>query len=102
MTSDALMTAQASSPVLRPRSATASLVIDAVTTTPWPMSMRTWDVVAPFLTSTTLPLSWLRALSFFNGRLLGYGQEGRMEFRRLSRWIQENTATIAEAEPGRK
>src|SRR5262249_54296118 len=34
-------------------------------TIPLPMSIRTWDVVAPFLTSTILPLSWLRALSFF-------------------------------------
>src|SRR5262249_30081467 len=65
MTSDALMTAQASSPVLRLRSATASFVIADVMTMPLPMSIRTWDVVAPFLTSTILPLSWLRALSFF-------------------------------------
>src|SRR5262249_1525513 len=65
MTSDALMTAQASSPVLRLRSATASFVIEDVMTIPLPMSIRTWDVVAPFLTSTILPLSWLRALSFF-------------------------------------
>src|SRR5262244_2948689 len=59
------MTAQASSPVLRLRSATASFVIADVMTIPLPMSIRTWDVVAPFLTSTILPLSWLRALSFF-------------------------------------
>src|SRR5262249_1480140 len=65
MTSDALMTAQASSPVLRLRSATASFVIEDVITIPLPMSIRTWDVVAPFLTSTILPLTWLRALSFF-------------------------------------
>src|SRR6516162_9873222 len=65
MTSDALMTAQASSPVLRLRSATASFVIEDVMTMPLPISIRTWDVVAPFLTSTILPLSWLRALSFF-------------------------------------
>src|SRR5262249_46563331 len=36
-----------------------------VMTTPWPMSIRTCDVVTPGLTSTTLPLSWLRALSLF-------------------------------------
>src|SRR5262249_45454503 len=65
MTSDALMTAQASSPVLRLRSATASFVIADVMTIPLPISIRTWDVVAPFLTSRILPLSWLRALSFF-------------------------------------
>src|SRR5262249_4678064 len=65
MTSDALMTAQASSPVSRLRSATASFVIEDVMTMPLPMSIRTWDVVAPFLTSRILPLSWLRALSFF-------------------------------------
>src|SRR5262249_55684608 len=65
MTSDALMTAQASSPVLRLRSATASFVIADVMMIPLPMWIRTWDVVAPFLTSRILPLSWLRALSFF-------------------------------------
>src|SRR5262249_41564605 len=65
MTSEALMTAHASSPFLRLRSATASLVIAALITMPWPMSMWTWEVVVPFLTSTILPLSWLRALSFF-------------------------------------
>ncbi len=27
------------------------------------MSTRTWAVVTPFFTSTTLPLNWLRALS---------------------------------------
>src|SRR5262249_47736156 len=64
MTSDALMTAQASSPALRLRSATASFVIADVMTVPLPMSILTCDVVAPFLTSTILPLSWLRALSF--------------------------------------
>jgi len=57
ITSDALMTAQASSPFLRARSATASLVIEDVTMTPPPMSMRIWEVVAPFTTSTILPLS---------------------------------------------
>ena len=40
-------------------------MIADVMTVPLPMSIRTWDVVAPFLTSTILPLSWLRALSFF-------------------------------------
>ena len=65
MTSDALMTAQASSPALRLRSATASFVIADVMTIPLPISIRTWDVVVPFLTSTILPLSWLRALSLF-------------------------------------
>src|SRR5262249_62401600 len=53
MTSDALITAHASTPGLRPRSATASFVIEAVMTTPWPMSIRTCDVVTPGLTSTT-------------------------------------------------
>jgi hypothetical protein len=46
----------------RPRSTTASLVIDAVTIAP-PISILTCDVVAPFTTSTMVPLSWLRALS---------------------------------------
>jgi hypothetical protein len=31
--------------------------------------MRTCDVVAPFVTSRILPLSWLRALSFIGGSL---------------------------------
>src|SRR5262249_31705294 len=46
-----------------------SLVIAAVTTCP-PMSMRTWAVVVPFLTSTIRPLSWLRALIFMGLLLL--------------------------------
>ena len=41
ITSEALMTAHASSPFCRARSATASLVIDAMMTMPWPTSMRT-------------------------------------------------------------
>src|SRR5262249_8582587 len=57
MTSDALMTGQASSPALRLRSATASFVIADVMTIPLPMSTRIWDVVVPFLTSMILPLS---------------------------------------------
>ena len=46
----------------RPRSTTASLVIDAVTIAP-PISILTCEVVAPFTTSTMVPMSWLRALS---------------------------------------
>jgi hypothetical protein len=38
--------------------------MDEVIVTPWPISIRTWDVVAPFVTSTTLPFSWFLALSF--------------------------------------
>src|SRR5262249_14692 len=57
MTSDALMTAQALSPTLRLRSATASFVMADVMTIPLPMSIRIWDVVVPFLTSMILPLS---------------------------------------------
>ena len=38
-----------------------SLVIEDVTIFP-PMSTRTCEVVAPFLTATTTPLMWLRAL----------------------------------------
>src|SRR5215831_14174893 len=64
ITSDALITAQASSPFLSPSSATASLVIDDVIATPCPISVSTCEVVAPFVTSTTLPFSWFLALSF--------------------------------------
>src|SRR5208282_1020121 len=60
ITSDALITANASSPVLRARSSTASLEIDEVTITPPPMSIRAWAVVWPLVTATILPLSWLR------------------------------------------
>src|ERR1700722_2643579 len=56
MTSDALITAIAASPTLRPSSSTASLVIDEVITTPLPISIRTCAVVWPFCTATTLPL----------------------------------------------
>src|SRR5258708_6496870 len=45
-----------------PSSSTASLVIEEVTIWPLPISTRTCEVVAPFFTSTTVPLIWLRAL----------------------------------------
>src|SRR5262249_40350919 len=64
MTSEALMTAVTLSPTLRYSSSTASFVMDDMTFAPWPRSMTTCAVVAPLWTSTTLPLSWLRALSF--------------------------------------
>src|SRR5258705_8682326 len=66
MTSEALITAATLSPTFRPRSSTASFVMDDVAVTPWPRSTTTCAVVAPLWTSTTLPLSWLRALSFIN------------------------------------
>jgi hypothetical protein len=56
MTSDALITATASSPIWSARSSIASLVIEAVMTIPPPTSMRTWPVVYPFWTATTFPL----------------------------------------------
>src|SRR5262245_55267884 len=73
ITSDALITAEAATPFASLSSSTASLVIEAVTMAP-PMSILTCAVVAPFVTSTTLPLRMLRALSFtthrpFTGRL---------------------------------
>ena len=37
-------------------------MIEAVIVAPTPMSMRTWAVVAPFSTASTVPLIWLRAL----------------------------------------
>src|ERR1019366_6205105 len=55
ITSEALTTAQASSPFWRARSATASLVIEDVTMTLPPISTRTWEVVAPLTTSTIFP-----------------------------------------------
>ncbi len=73
MTSDALMTAIASSPTFSDRSSIASLVMDEWTVTPLPMSMWTWPVVCPFWTRVIRPLIWLRALSFIMvppGRLL--------------------------------
>src|SRR6201999_4578594 len=62
MTSDALMTTVTLPLALMPSSSTASLVIDAVTILPPPISTRTCEVVAPLVTSVTVPLSWLRAL----------------------------------------
>src|SRR5215468_3900421 len=61
MTSEALITKLTQPFTLMPSSSTASLVIEDVTIFP-PMSTRTCEVVAPFLTSTTTPLMWLRAL----------------------------------------
>src|SRR5215468_10495316 len=68
------MMANASCPTLRPSSSTASLVIEAVTIVP-PTSIRTCAVVAPFFTSTLLPLRRLRALIF----MLSSGGAGRAE-----------------------
>src|SRR5262249_12602329 len=62
-TSEALTTAVAAIPLASFSSSTASLVMEAVTMLP-PISMRTCDVVAPLTTSTTVPLSLLRALIF--------------------------------------
>src|SRR5271170_7065565 len=62
MTSEAFTTTVTWPLALMPSSSTASLVIDEVTMWPPPISTRTCEVVAPFLTSTTVPLIWLRAL----------------------------------------
>src|SRR5260221_9207768 len=62
MTSEAFMTTVTWPLALMPKSSTASLVIEDVTICPLPISTRTCEVVAPFLTSTTVPLIWLRAL----------------------------------------
>src|SRR5439155_13860226 len=61
MTSDALTTTMTELLALMPNSSTASLVIEEVTVWPLPISTRTCEVVAPFLTSMTVPLIWLRA-----------------------------------------
>src|SRR5205823_10911369 len=57
ITSLALITAVAALPFASFNSSTASLVIEAVTMTPPPISIRTWDVVAPLATSVIVPLS---------------------------------------------
>src|ERR1700704_2136030 len=62
MTSEAFTTTMTELLTLMPRSSTDSLVIEEVTIWPLPISTRTCEVVAPFLTSTTVPLIWLRAL----------------------------------------
>jgi hypothetical protein len=55
--------AAAAMPFLRPRSSTASLVIEAVTTVPL-MSRRMWAVVWPLMTSMIVPRRMFLALSF--------------------------------------
>src|ERR1700722_12867025 len=62
MTAEAFTTTVTWPLALMPSSSTASLVIEEVTIWPPPISTRTCEVVAPFLTSTTVPLIWLRAL----------------------------------------
>src|ERR1700704_6466897 len=62
MTSEAFTTTMTELLTLMPRSSIDSLVIEEVTIWPLPISTRTCEVVAPFLTSTTVPLIWLRAL----------------------------------------
>src|SRR4029077_10384995 len=74
MTSLALITAIAALPFASLSSSTASLVIDAVTMVPPPISIRICEVVAPFMTSTMVPLSWLRALIFMRGSFAGFPQ----------------------------
>src|ERR1700741_318787 len=57
------MIAVTSLPSLRPRSDTASTVIDA--TSRWPATSRTTLAIAsPLLMLVTVPASWLRAVSF--------------------------------------
>src|SRR6202022_1883199 len=62
ITSEAFTTTVTAPLALMPRSSTASLVIEEVTIWPLPISTRTCEVVAPFFTSMTVPLIWLRAL----------------------------------------
>src|SRR5580692_10823671 len=62
MTSEALTTTVTAPLALMPSSSTASLVMEEVMIWPPPISTRTCEVVAPFFTSTTVPLIWLRAL----------------------------------------
>src|SRR5208283_1150063 len=64
MTSGALITAETASPTLRPRSSTASFVIDDVIVRPGASSSITCAVVEPFVTAKILPGRTLRALSF--------------------------------------
>src|SRR5262245_51576474 len=64
LTSELLMMALTLSPDFRPRSWTASFVMDAVMMVPPPMSMRTWAVTEPVFTSTIFPGSTFLALSF--------------------------------------
>src|ERR1700727_3156555 len=78
MTSEAFTTTVTCPLALMPSSSTASLVIDEVITCPLPISTRTWEVVAPFLTSRTVPLIWLRALM----RMMVSTLSGRALFRR--------------------
>jgi hypothetical protein len=56
MTSEAFIITVTWPLALMPSSSTASLVIEEVTIWPPPISTRTCDVVAPFLTSMTVPL----------------------------------------------
>src|SRR5258705_6180060 len=76
MTSDALTTTTTELPALMPSSSTDSLVVEEVTIWPLPISTRTCEVVAPFLTSMTVPLIWLRALIRMMGPHRIYGARG--------------------------
>ena len=57
------MTALTLSPTARPSSAMASIVMEAVTVSPWPISMRTYPVVWPAVMPETVPGRRLRAES---------------------------------------
>jgi len=69
MTSDALMTAQVSSPALRFRSATASFVIPDVMIIPLPISIRTWDRRGALLDFEDLTLELVARAQLLHGVL---------------------------------
>src|SRR5262245_20941368 len=78
MTSEALITAVTLPPALIPRSSTDSFVMEAVTILPPPISTVTWEVVAPFFTSLTVPLIWFLALIRMSWALLDWTIEAAL------------------------
>src|ERR1700738_3754359 len=84
-----------------PRSSTASLVMEEVIIWPLPISTRTCDVVAPFFTSTTVPLIWLRALmrmmapTMLCGARQRHGPADRCEIKSRDRRPQNSPALRA-------
>src|SRR3984957_8003606 len=95
MTSEAFTTTVTWPLALMPSSSTASLVMDEVIIWPWPISTRTWEVVAPFFTSTTVPLIWLRALM----RMMVPSSRARLCRERAGSRIEMKGGTVVPAGP---
>src|SRR5215831_10763682 len=73
MTLDALMTAEATLPSVKPSDAAEAFVMMETISTPGAISRVTSQLTAPSTTLATFPFSTLRALIFTVGRIVSNG-----------------------------